>query len=148
MSFPRYERYKDSGVEWLGTIPAHWTATQLKRVATIRYGIGEPPKYHDDGTPLIRATNVHAGRLFAEGMHGRGSSNCLQQSESIVTTLCLMLRIVEQGETLRHAGSILGIAILLILIPAMLVNHLGGHLHVAMDRSRDHCDRHLALSAT
>ncbi len=24
MSFPRYEAYKDSGVEWLGEVPRHW----------------------------------------------------------------------------------------------------------------------------
>ena len=24
MSFPRYEQYKDSGVEWLGEVPEHW----------------------------------------------------------------------------------------------------------------------------
>jgi type I restriction enzyme S subunit len=24
MSFPRYERYRDSGVEWLGEVPEHW----------------------------------------------------------------------------------------------------------------------------
>jgi len=24
MSFPRYEKYKDSGVEWLGEVPEHW----------------------------------------------------------------------------------------------------------------------------
>jgi len=24
MSFPRYEKYKDSGVEWLGGVPEHW----------------------------------------------------------------------------------------------------------------------------
>jgi type I restriction enzyme S subunit len=29
MSFPRYLEYKDSGVEWLGEVPAHWN---LKRV--------------------------------------------------------------------------------------------------------------------
>jgi type I restriction enzyme S subunit len=23
-AFPKYERYKDSGVEWLGEIPEHW----------------------------------------------------------------------------------------------------------------------------
>ncbi len=68
MSFPRYPKYKDSGVEWLGDVPEHWETRQIKRVATIRYGIGEPPKYHDEGTPLIRATNVHAGKLFPEGM--------------------------------------------------------------------------------
>ena len=68
MSFPKYPRYKDSGVEWLGEVPEHWNIVQMKRVATIRYGIGEPPRYYGEGTPLIRATNVHAGRLFSEGM--------------------------------------------------------------------------------
>jgi type I restriction enzyme S subunit len=68
MSFPRYPRYKDSGVEWLGEVPEHWDVTHLKRVATIRYGIGEPPIYRESGTPLVRATNVHGGRLYEESM--------------------------------------------------------------------------------
>jgi type I restriction enzyme S subunit len=68
MSFPRYPKYKDSGVEWLGPVPEHWGVSQIKRIATIRYGIGEPPQYYDDGTPLIRATNVHGGKLFSDGM--------------------------------------------------------------------------------
>ncbi len=35
MSFPRYERYKDSGVEWLGEVPEHWDVLPLKRAFTI-----------------------------------------------------------------------------------------------------------------
>jgi len=31
MSFPRYESYKDSGVEWLGEVPEHWIVAELKR---------------------------------------------------------------------------------------------------------------------
>jgi len=30
-----YPRYKDSGIEWLGQIPAHWELRRLKRLATI-----------------------------------------------------------------------------------------------------------------
>jgi len=30
MSFPRYPEYKDSGVEWLGEVPAHWEVKRLK----------------------------------------------------------------------------------------------------------------------
>lgn len=33
---------KDSGVEWLGEIPAHWTTTPLKRVGEIQAGAGFP----------------------------------------------------------------------------------------------------------
>lgn len=31
MSFQRYPNYKDSGVEWLGEVPAHWRVAPLKR---------------------------------------------------------------------------------------------------------------------
>ncbi|MBN8508590.1 MAG: restriction endonuclease subunit S [Burkholderiales bacterium] len=35
MTLRRYERYKDSGVEWLGEVPAHWDVKRLRFVATI-----------------------------------------------------------------------------------------------------------------
>ncbi|MDH0051355.1 restriction endonuclease subunit S [Comamonas terrigena] len=31
MSFQRYPEYKDSGVEWLGKVPAHWNVKRLKQ---------------------------------------------------------------------------------------------------------------------
>jgi type I restriction enzyme S subunit len=31
MSFPRYPRYRDSGVEWLGLVPDHWEIVPVKR---------------------------------------------------------------------------------------------------------------------
>jgi len=34
MSFPRYPAYKDSGVEWLGAVPAHWEVKRLKAATT------------------------------------------------------------------------------------------------------------------
>ena len=32
MSFPRYPKYKDSGVEWLGEVPEHWKISRLSDV--------------------------------------------------------------------------------------------------------------------
>ncbi|HBL88282.1 MAG TPA: restriction endonuclease subunit S, partial [Alcanivorax sp.] len=29
MSFPKYESYVDSGLEWLGSVPSHWTVKRL-----------------------------------------------------------------------------------------------------------------------
>lgn len=42
MSLPRYRAYKDSGVDWLGEVPAHWQVQPLKS----RYAIvgGSTPK--------------------------------------------------------------------------------------------------------
>ena len=40
-----YPEYKDSGVEWLGEIPAHWDGRALKYLATFKSG--GTPKKHD-----------------------------------------------------------------------------------------------------
>lgn len=61
--YQRYPKYKDSGVEWLGEIPEHWCRLPLKHATKIRYGIGEPPSYEVQGTPLIRATNIRSGTI-------------------------------------------------------------------------------------
>ena len=34
MSFPKYPKYKDSGVEWLGEVPEHWEVKPLKAATT------------------------------------------------------------------------------------------------------------------
>lgn len=38
MSFPTHPAYKDSGVEWLGKVPEHWTLGSLKNMGSIRNG--------------------------------------------------------------------------------------------------------------
>src|SRR5690625_4088089 len=63
MSFPRYPEYKDSGVEWLGEVPAHWEVTKLSYI-TNRIGSGKTPSggataYVSSGVPFIRSQNVH-----------------------------------------------------------------------------------------
>ena len=35
MSFPKYEAYKDSGVEWLGEVPEHWDVNRLRFIFEI-----------------------------------------------------------------------------------------------------------------
>ncbi len=56
-----YEKYKDSGVEWLGEIPEHWEVKRIKFIGKIKYGLGEPPEKLDDGLPIIRATDIYRG---------------------------------------------------------------------------------------
>ncbi|HUG66858.1 MAG TPA: hypothetical protein VMM76_03835 [Pirellulaceae bacterium] len=36
MSFPPYDEYKDSGVEWLGEVPAYWEVCRLKFLSEIQ----------------------------------------------------------------------------------------------------------------
>lgn len=46
VSFPRYERYKDSGVEWLGQIPEHWETLRTKNI--FRLITEAAPKNNDE----------------------------------------------------------------------------------------------------
>jgi type I restriction enzyme S subunit len=58
MSFPRYPRYKASGVEWLGEVPAHWGVMRLKAALSRNDGgvWGDEPTGLDD-TIVLRSTD-------------------------------------------------------------------------------------------
>jgi type I restriction enzyme S subunit len=47
MSFSRYEAYKDSGVEWLGEVPAHWRTGKITRFAKLESG-HTPSRQHPE----------------------------------------------------------------------------------------------------
>ena len=65
MSFPRYERYKDSGVEWLGEVPEHWRVDRMKNtVASCRNGIwGQEPAGDERDIPCVRVADFDRQRL-------------------------------------------------------------------------------------
>jgi type I restriction enzyme S subunit len=64
----KYDKYKPSGIEWLGDIPNDWEVKRLKSLGDIRYGLGQPPKQLPDGLPIIRATNVSFGKITPKNM--------------------------------------------------------------------------------
>ncbi len=67
MSFPKYPEYKDSGVEWLGEVPAHWVVGPLRWYATIQGGVAKGKSYSDDtltvDLPYLRVANVQDGHV-------------------------------------------------------------------------------------
>ncbi|QQV65312.1 type I restriction enzyme, S subunit [Acinetobacter junii] len=63
---PRYESYKDSGVQWLGEIPSHWKATRIKFLGDIVLGLTYSPEdvtTGESGTLVLRSSNVQNGVL-------------------------------------------------------------------------------------
>jgi type I restriction enzyme S subunit len=61
---------KDSGVEWLGEIPAGWEVKRLKRVSS-RIGSGKTPRgggevYCDNGIIFLRSQNIHFDGLHLD----------------------------------------------------------------------------------
>ena len=66
-TFPKYPEYKDSGVEWLGEVPAHWVVGPLRWYATIQGGVAKGKSYSDDtptvDLPYLRVANVQDGHV-------------------------------------------------------------------------------------
>ncbi len=59
--FRPYPQYKDSGVEWLGEIPAHWEVLRLKFLISqpLQYGANEAAELTDPDLPrYIRITDI------------------------------------------------------------------------------------------
>ena len=62
---------KDSGVPWIGEIPAHWHTRKLRRIATRLQGrlIVQPHLYfEDEGVPIVFGYNIKDGKIDVEGL--------------------------------------------------------------------------------
>ena len=60
---------KDSGVEWLGEIPAHWEAVRLKQASQIQGGFAfSSDSFQNEGIPIIRMNNIRRGALDFENV--------------------------------------------------------------------------------
>lgn len=63
---------KDSGVEWLGDVPAHWDVRSIKHVVAtpITDGPHETPAFLDEGIPFVSAEAVSSGVIDFERIRG------------------------------------------------------------------------------
>jgi type I restriction enzyme S subunit len=66
--FKRYERYKDSGVEWIGEIPEHWEIGRLKNsIKSCRNGIwGDEPQGDINDVACIRVVDFNRTNMEIE----------------------------------------------------------------------------------
>ncbi|SHJ42006.1 restriction endonuclease subunit S [Thermoclostridium caenicola] len=56
--YKRYERYKDSGVEWIGEIPEHWICGKLGYLLIKNDSGTWGDDYDDDGVVVLRSTEI------------------------------------------------------------------------------------------
>jgi len=68
VSFARYGAYKDSDIDWIGPIPAHWDVDRIKRsVLSCRNGIwGAEPAGTADDIPCVRVADFDRERLVVD----------------------------------------------------------------------------------
>jgi type I restriction enzyme S subunit len=78
---------KDSGVDWIGSIPAHWVLTPLKHVVgglTVGIVVTPAAYYVDEGIPCLRSANVSERSLsLADLVFISEASNLLHKKSQI-----------------------------------------------------------------
>ncbi len=61
---------KDSGVEWLGEVPAHWELKKLRHIGHARNGLTYSPEdvvdFSDSATLVLRSSNIQKARISLE----------------------------------------------------------------------------------
>ncbi len=61
-----YEKYKDSGIEWIGEIPEHWEVSRLKFMGESIIGLTYSPEEvteDESGYLVLRSSNIQNGKL-------------------------------------------------------------------------------------
>lgn len=66
MSFPRYPKYRESGVEWSAEVPAHWELKRFQRCVYVAEGQVDPEDARYSEMSLIAPNHIESGtgRLF------------------------------------------------------------------------------------
>jgi type I restriction enzyme, S subunit len=65
MSLKKYEHYKNTTVDWIGSLPVDWKLVPLKHIATFTNGAAfKPTDWSEYGFPIIRIENLNGGETF------------------------------------------------------------------------------------
>ena len=63
----KYEKYKDSGIEWIGEIPEHWDVKKIKHLTKLQGGYAfKSDLFSTEGTPIIRIGDISTNINFDE----------------------------------------------------------------------------------
>jgi type I restriction enzyme, S subunit len=66
-------KLKESGIDWLGEIPEHWSTTRINRIIKVKDGTHDTPKYiteSDESYPLITSKDFNNGKIdFTNAVH-------------------------------------------------------------------------------
>ena len=127
-----YPAYKDSGVEWLGEIPAHWEVKRLKSFATVQ--LSNVDKKSEEGQDAVRLSNyvdVYYNERIDDGIDFMPATATTEQIRRFSLRTGDVL-ITKDSETWTD-----------IAVPAVVLEDLPGVLcgyHLAHIRPDGHCD--------
>ena len=102
-NLPRYENYKDSGVEWLGEIPKSWTITRMSNFGFFSKGQGiSKAQVSESGFPALLYGDIYTKyEIKTDQLVTRIPASIANNSEKIYrSNLCF----TASGETIEDIG--------------------------------------------
>lgn len=102
--YQKYAEYQDSGIEWLGKIPRHWTITSLKRFSFVKGGYAfSSDIFTSVGKPIIRIGDIQAdGSISLENCKNIPLSIAENSQDYLVTNGQILMAMT--GATIGKAG--------------------------------------------
>lgn len=70
---------KESGLDWLGDIPKHWSVTRVRNNYTLQNGISESGAFFDKGSPFVNYSDVYKNRILPTEFTDVANSSKQQQ---------------------------------------------------------------------
>lgn len=70
---------KDSGIDWLGQIPAHWEVKHLGHFSSLQNGLSASADYFGSGYPFLNYGDVYSNYEIKEPLSGLANSTVKEQ---------------------------------------------------------------------
>ncbi|WP_455967522.1 restriction endonuclease subunit S [Bacteroides fluxus] len=71
---------KDSNVDWIGEIPAHWDIKKLRSIGTTINGVSHNSSYFGSGFPFVSYSDVYKNSSLPKHIKGLANSTSLEQT--------------------------------------------------------------------
>jgi type I restriction enzyme, S subunit len=75
----KYNKYKPSGIEWLGDIPEHWEVKRVKDLGFLQNGVSKGKEYFGFGFPFMGYGNVYNDKIELKHISGLANSTIEEQ---------------------------------------------------------------------
>ncbi|MDQ6969237.1 MAG: restriction endonuclease subunit S [Mariprofundus sp.] len=93
---------RDSGIEWLGEVPAHWGLKKLRYLGSCQNGINIGAEYFGSGYPFVSYGDVYKNEVLPK--YGSGLVQSTEQDRETCSVLAGDVIFTRTSETIEEIG--------------------------------------------
>lgn len=93
---------KDSGVEWIGEIPAEWETCKVRHIGTTQNGISKGGEFFGEGDPFVSYGDVYRNISLPHEVAGLIKST--EEEQTLYSVICGDIFFTRTSETIEEVG--------------------------------------------